>query len=87
MGWLILLKCNGMTHGGNCWVFQGMTKQIFCMGGQQWWNFILPNPKLREEHFSDENLTVKFRISKSRGLVPPSDAHVFDAVVELQIYK
>ena len=43
------------------------SEEFFQGGGQQWWNFILPTPKLREKHFYTERLLAKYQISKSSG--------------------
>jgi len=38
--------------------FQGGQKDFF-QGGQQWRNFILPTPKLREKHFYTNKVMAK----------------------------
>jgi len=53
-----------------------VAKDVFSRGDQQWLNFLLPIPKLKEKHFSNKALVAKYQIYKSRGgpwifLVPP----------------
>jgi len=59
--------------------FPGGQWSIFAAGGQKDFfrgetlvNFILPTLKLREKHFYTKMLTVKYKISKSRGQVSPA---------------
>jgi len=41
----IATRCKDFYQGGNKSIFPGVAKRIFSMGGQQWWNFILPTRK------------------------------------------
>ena len=78
---LTVLKKKPITTGVGRIFFQkgpivdlsGGWQKWYFPGDQQWWNFILPTPTLREKHFSTAKLTAKYQISKPRGGQGPPD--------------